>query len=133
MQRRLRTRHAQTETMRLARVAPECIQEAEVALSEACTRVWNNLTEGKGLEVLINVGDRELTMHVLGSGNGYRGHDQGTFLAEVSAQNSRGMLLMEEFSDRTSIHANGGGGSIRLTKQLRWIDQPRASADAFGD
>jgi hypothetical protein len=91
--------------------------------------VWNDLTEGKGLEILINVGDRELTMHVLGSGNGYRGHDQGTFLAEVSAQNSRGMLLMEEFSDRTSIQANGGGGSIRLTKQLRWIDQPHASVE----
>ena len=123
-------RHTLTETMRLARVEPGCIQEAEVALSEACTQVWHDLTDGKGLEVLINVGDRELTMHVLGSGRGYSGHDQGTFLAEVSANNSRGMLLMNEFADRTSIHSNGGGGSIRLTKQLRWIDQPRASVEA---
>ena len=122
-------RHTLSETMRMAQVAPDCIQEAEVALSEACTRVWKNLTDGRGLEVLINVGDRELTMHVLGSGNGYRGHDQGTFLAEVSAENSRGMLLMEEFADRTSIHPNGGGGSIRLTKQLRWIEEPRASVE----
>jgi anti-sigma regulatory factor (Ser/Thr protein kinase) len=122
-------RHTLTETMRTARVAPDCIQEAEVALSEACTKVWHDLTDGTGLEVLINVGDRELTMHVLGSGNGYRGHDQGTFIAEVSAQNSRGMLLMEEFADRTSIHANGGGGSIRLTKQLRWMEQPLSSVE----
>jgi hypothetical protein len=68
-------------------------------------------------------------MHVLGSGNGYRGHDQGTFMAEVSAQNSRGMLLMEEFADRTSIHANDGGGSIRLTKELRWMEQPLSSVE----
>jgi anti-sigma regulatory factor (Ser/Thr protein kinase) len=122
-------RHTLTETMRAARVAPDCIQEAEVALSEACTKVWHDLTDGNGLEVLINVGDRELTMHVLGSGNGYRGHDQGTFMAEVSAQNSRGMLLMEEFADRTSIHANAGGGSIRLTKQLRWVEQPLSSVE----
>jgi Histidine kinase-like ATPase domain len=115
-------RHTLTETLRIARVAPHCIQEAEVALSEACTRVCRDLAEGKGLEVLINVGDADLTMHVLESGNGYRGHDNGTFLAEVSAQNSRGMLLMNEFADRASIHSNGGGGSIRLTKQLRWID-----------
>jgi serine/threonine-protein kinase RsbW len=115
-------RHTLTETMRIAAVAPDCIQEAEVALSEACTQVWHHLAEGKGLEVLINVGDRELTMHVLESGNGYAGHDHGTFLAEVSAQNSRGMLLMNEFADRASIHSNGGGGSIRLTKQLRWIE-----------
>jgi anti-sigma regulatory factor (Ser/Thr protein kinase) len=122
-------RHTLTETMRLARVAPDCIQEAEVALSEACTRVCHDLAEGKGLEVLINVGDADLTMHVLESGNGYRGHDHGTFLAEVSAQNSRGMLLMNEFADRASFHSNGGGGSIRLTKQLRWIEAPLPSAD----
>ena len=114
-------RHTLTETMRIARVAPDCIQEAEVALSE------NDLAEGKGLEVLINVGDVDLTMHVLESGNGYRGHEHGTFLAEVSAQNSRGMLLMNEFADRASFQSNGGGGSIRLTKQLRWIEAPLPS------
>ena len=121
-------RHTLTETMRIARVEPSCIQEAEVALSEACTQVWHELSDGKGLEVLINVGDRELTMHVLESGTGFRGHEHGTFIAEVSAQNSRGMLLMKEFADRMSIHANGGGGSIRLTKHLRWIEQPLPSS-----
>jgi hypothetical protein len=120
-------RHTLTETMRIARVAPACIQEAEVAMSEACTKVWHGLADGKGLEVLINVGDVELTMHVLESGNGYGGHDHGTFVAEVSGENSRGMLLMNEFADRASFHSNGGGGSIRLTKQLRWIEQPLPS------
>jgi anti-sigma regulatory factor (Ser/Thr protein kinase) len=122
-------RHTLTETMRTARVAPDCIQEAEVALSEACTKVWHDLKDSTGLEILINLGDRELTMHVLGSGNGERGHDERTFIAEVSAQNSRGMLLMEEFADRTSIHANGAGGSIRLTKQLRWVKVPLSSVE----
>jgi len=122
-------RHTLTETMRIAHVEPDCIQEAEVALSEACTKVWHGLAEGKGLEILINVGDQELSMHVLESGNGYRGHDHGTFVAEVSAQNSRGMLLMNEFADRASFHSNGGGGSIRLTKQLRWIEQPLPSGE----
>ncbi|MFL6004463.1 MAG: ATP-binding protein [Nocardioides sp.] len=122
-------RHTLTETMRTARVAPDCIQEAEVALSEACTKVWHDLKDSTGLEVLINLGERELTMHVLGSGNRDFGHVQGTFVAEVSAQNSRGMLLMEEFADRTSIQADGGGGSIRLAKQLRWVEQPLSSLE----
>jgi anti-sigma regulatory factor (Ser/Thr protein kinase) len=121
-------RHTLTETMRIAHVAPDCIQEAEVALSEACTRVWQHLAEGKGLEVLINVGAVDLTMHVLESGTGYRGNDNGTFLAEVSGPNSRGMLLMKEFADRASISSNGGGGSIRLTKHLRWLETPLPSA-----
>ena len=117
-------RHTLSETMRIARVAPDCIREAEIALSEACTRVWQHLAEGKGLEVLINVGDRELTMHVLESGSGFHGHDYGTFLAEVSAQSSRGMLLMNEFADRAHVNTNGGGGSIRLTKQLLFDEGP---------
>jgi anti-sigma regulatory factor (Ser/Thr protein kinase) len=120
-------RHTLTEALKMARVKPDCIQEAEVALSEACTRVWHDLREGKGLEVLVNVGDVDLTMHVLESGNGFQGHDHGTFLAEVSGQNSRGMMLMNEFADRASFRSNGGGGSIRLTKRLRWIDQPLPS------
>jgi anti-sigma regulatory factor (Ser/Thr protein kinase) len=120
-------RHTLTETMRIARVAPDCIQEAEVALSEACTTVGHHLAEGKGLEVLINVGNRELTMHVLATSNGFQGHDHGTFLAEVSAQSSRGMLLMNEFADRASFDLNGGGGSIRLTKELRWDETPLPS------
>ena len=115
-------RHTLTETLRIAGVAPECIQEAEVALSDACTQVCHHLAEGKALEVLINVGAVDLTMHVLEAGNGYRGHDHGTFVAEVSAQNGRGMVLINEFADRASFHSNGGGGSIRLTKKLRWIE-----------
>jgi anti-sigma regulatory factor (Ser/Thr protein kinase) len=120
-------RHTLTEALKMARVKPDCIQEAEVLLSEACTRVWHDLEQGMGLEVLVNVGDVDLTMHVLESGNGFRGHDHGTFLAEVSGQNSRGMMLMNEFADRASFSSNGGGGSIRLTKRLRWIDQPLPS------
>jgi anti-sigma regulatory factor (Ser/Thr protein kinase) len=117
-------RHTLTEALRLAGVAPDCVQEAEVALSEACTKVCHDLAEGKGLEVLVNVGDVELTMHVLESGDGYRRHDHGTFVAEVSGQNSRGMMLMNEFADHASFQCNGGGGSIRLTKHLRWIETP---------
>ncbi len=89
--------------------------------------MWHHLAAGKGLEVLINVGDLELTMHVLEAGNGFRGHDTGTFLAEVSGQNSRGMMLMNEFADRASFQSNGGGGSIRLTKRLRWTQMPLPS------
>jgi serine/threonine-protein kinase RsbW len=120
-------RHTLSETMRIARVADDCIEEAEVALSEACTQVCQHLAEGKGLEVLINVGAVELTMHVLESGNGFRGHDHGTFIAEVSGQNSSRMMLMNEFADRASFSSNGGGGSIRLTKQLRWDETPQRS------
>ena len=120
-------RHTLSETLRIAHVAPDCIEEAELALTEACTQVWQHLAEGKGLEVLINVGAVELTMHVLESGNGYRRHEHGTFLAEVSAESSSGMVLMNEFADRASFSSNGGGGSIRLTKQLRWDETPQPS------
>jgi hypothetical protein len=37
------------------------------------------------------------------------------------------MMLMNELADRASFHSNGGGGSIRLIKQLRWIETPQQS------
>jgi hypothetical protein len=83
-------RHTLTETLRIAGVALDCIQEAEVALSDACTKVWQHLAEGRGLEVLINVGDRELTMHVLESGNGYGGHTQETFVSRSVPRTAAG-------------------------------------------
>ena len=50
-------RHTLAEGLRIAAVAPDCIHEAQVALSEACTNVFHHVTVGQNFEVLINIGD----------------------------------------------------------------------------
>lgn len=113
-------RHTLAEGLTLAAVAPDCSLEAQVAMSEACTNVFHHVGAGQNFEVLINIGELELTMHILDSGPGFpRGHRLADW-PEVEAENGRGMALMTAFTDHASFETDHGGGSVRLKKRLRW-------------
>ena len=113
-------RHALADAMRVASVEADCILEAEVAISEACTNVFHHVALGQNFEVLINIGDFELTMHILDSGPGFpRGHRLADW-PDLEAENGRGMALMTAFTDHASFETDHGGGSVRLKKRLRW-------------
>ena len=112
-------RHTLAEALRVPGVASECIDEAQVALSEACNNILRHGTADQSFEVLINVGDLELTMHILDSGPGFpRGHRLADW-PEDTAERGRGMALMTAFTDAASFETDGGG-SVRLKKRLRW-------------
>jgi serine/threonine-protein kinase RsbW len=103
-------------------------QAASVALSEACTNVFHHVEAGQNFEVLVSIGDVELTMHILDSGPGFpRGHRLADW-PDVSAENGRGLALMKAFTDYASFESDDGGGSVRLKKTLRWNAAPVPAA-----
>ncbi len=113
-------RHTLAEALRIADITPDCVHEAQVALSEACTNVFHHVAAGQNFEVLINIGDLELTMHILDSGPGFpRGHHLADW-PDATAENGRGLALMTAFTDHASFESENGGGSVRLKKRLRW-------------
>ena len=113
-------RHTLAEALRIADITPDCVHEAQVALSEACTNVFHHVAAGQNFEVLVNIGDLELTMHILDSGPGFpRGHHLADW-PEANAENGRGLALMTAFTDHASFESENGGGSVRLKKRLRW-------------
>lgn len=112
-------RHTLAEALRLAAVAPDCVHEAQVALSEACTNVFHHVAPGQNFEVLINIGDLELTMHILDSGPGFPRSHRLAGWPEDTAETGRGLALMTAFTDHASFESDGGG-SVRLKKRLRW-------------
>jgi serine/threonine-protein kinase RsbW len=112
-------RHTLAEAMNIAHVDSDCIHEAQVALSEACTNVFRHVPEDQNFEVLINVGDVELTMHILDSGPGFPHGQRLSEWPDEAAENGRGMALMTAFSDHASFESAQGGGSVRLKKRLR--------------
>ena len=78
------------------------------------------MAAGQNFEVLINIGDLELTMHILDSGPGFpRGHHLASW-PDARAENGRGMALMTAFTDDAGFESDNGGGSVRLKKRLRW-------------
>jgi serine/threonine-protein kinase RsbW len=113
-------RHTLAEALRLAAVTPDFSHEAQVALSEACANLFRHAAAGQNFEVLINIGDVELTMHVLDSGSGFPNGQQLANWPDGVAENGGGVsALMTEFTDATSFESRNGGGSVRLKKQLR--------------
>lgn len=112
-------RHTLARALRLAAVGPDCIEEAQVALAEACNNVFDHVAAGQDFEVLINVSDLELSMHILDSGPGtLRGHGLAQW-PDVAAERGRGLALMTAFSDEARFESEDGGGSVRLRKDLR--------------
>ena len=115
-------RHTLAEALRIAAVSPDCIHEAQVVLSEACTNVFHHVAAGQTFEVLINIGDLELTMHILDSGPGFpRSHHLANW-PDDTAENGRGIALMTAFTDHATFESENGG-SVRLKKRLRWNDE----------
>ena len=111
-------RHTLADALKIEDVTADCIYEAQVALSEACTNVFHHVTAGESFEVLISIGEVELTLHILDAGPGFPidGHHLATW-PEDHAENGRGMALMNAFTDRASFESNGGG-SVHLKKRL---------------
>lgn len=123
-------RHTLAEALRIAAVSPDCIDEAEVALSEACTNVFHHVEAGQNFEVLLSIGDVELTMHIIDSGPGLpRGHLLADW-PDVDSENGRGLALMKAFTDHASFECSDGGGSVRLKKHLSWNAEPALPAAA---
>lgn len=112
-------RHTLAGALRVADVTDECIYEAEVAVSEACTNVFGHAAEDQNFEVLINVGDVELTLHILECGPGFPHGPRLADWPEHTAEGGRGLILMNAFSDDASFDSEDGRGSVRLKKTLR--------------
>ena len=111
-------RHTMAEAMRIPGVAPDCSHEAQVALSEACSNFLRRVGADQNFEVLINIGDLELTVHILDA------EAPGKRLLEkwpdIAVDREHGLALMTAFADHASFESEAGGGSVRLKKRLRW-------------
>ena len=107
-----------------AGVTGECVGEVEVALSEACTNVFRHAGQGASYEVVINIGDEQLTVDVLDSGAGFGNLEaEPSAMADLDAEGGRGIALMRALSDRAVFDTvTGRGGSVHLMKHLRWAD-----------
>jgi serine/threonine-protein kinase RsbW len=113
-------RHTLAEALSIRGVERECAQEAQVALAEACSNVLRHATADENFEVLINVGDAELTLHILDTDPGISRGRQLTDWPDVRVEGTGGMTLMSAFADHASFESDSGRGSVRLKKRLRW-------------
>jgi serine/threonine-protein kinase RsbW len=116
-------RRTVAEVLRSAGVTPDCAAEAQVALSEACTNVFHHARPDTAYQIVVDVGDDDLTMSITDSGVGFITPADIARMPHHSAENGRGLALMSAFTDSTAFDfVQGNGGTVHLTKHLRWVD-----------
>ena len=114
-----------SEAMLSAGVAKDCVQEAEVALSEACTNVFNHAGADDNYEVAIELSEDRLTMDIFDRGDGVHPSRHSPTMPDGSAEDGRGLALMAAFTDDVvfdTVHSQGA--SVHLMKHLRWATTP---------
>lgn len=115
-------RHTARAALVRAGVTAECADEVEVALSEACTNAFRHADRGDTFEVVLNLGDDDLTVDVMDEGTGVK-PAVPVRMPSPSADGGRGVSLMSAFSDQVVFDSvTGHGGWVRLRKRLRWTD-----------
>ncbi len=116
------TRRTVSAALRTAGVEPTCVDEVEVALSEACTNAVTHAVAGVTYEVMVNISDEQVMIEVVDSGSGFGQRATTPDLPDHAAENGRGMALMAALSDLAIYDSvSGERGSVHLTKRLRWI------------
>jgi serine/threonine-protein kinase RsbW len=116
-------RHVVSAALNTAGVEPACVHEVEVALSEACTNAVRHAVKGVTYEVAIGISDEHVTIEVVDSGSSFGQHHVPTDGHDDLAENGRGITLIHALSDLAIFDSvEGQGGSVRMTKRLRWIE-----------
>ena len=115
-------RHVMSAALITAGVEPACVHEVEVALSEACTNAVKHAVDGVSYEVAITISDEHVTIEVVDSGSGFGQRQVPADGHDPWAENGRGVALIQALSDLAVFDSvDGAGGSVHVTKRLRWI------------
>ena len=113
-------RHISRDALLGLGVAGPCVDEIEVALSEACTNVLKHVqgTE-RSYEVQVEVNERRCEIRVIDTGRGFDHDSQGREHADHAAEGGRGIFLMRAMVDDLEFtSAPESGTVVRLTKTL---------------
>lgn len=113
-------RHISRDALLSLGIAKRCVDEIEVAVSEACTNVLKHV-EGteESYEVQVEVDETACQVRVIDTGHGFDHDSQGREHADHSAEGGRGIFLMRAMVDNLEFtSAPESGTVVRLTKKL---------------
>lgn len=113
-------RHLCRNALRGIGVDPECGDDIEVALSEACTNALKHSGSGAEYRVQVNLDDRHCIITVVDTGQGFDGRSSRS---DPAAEQGRGVELMRALVDRVNFESDPVAGTIvRLEKDLVFHD-----------
>ncbi len=94
-------------------VAPECVHDVQLALTEACTNVLKHANgSGGDYQVAIEVTDQECVIRVLDTGGGFLHEEFGREIAHATSEGGRGIHLMRNLVDSMTFESRPPQGTI---------------------
>ncbi|HLZ36877.1 MAG TPA: ATP-binding protein [Mycobacteriales bacterium] len=116
-------RHVLGQSMRTLGVRPTCMQDIQLAISEACTNVLDHAPAGSEYEVSAGIDDTMCVIEICDRGGGFQAEAVGQAQAAPDAEQGRGIHLMRALVDQLAFTTRSAGGTVvRLEKLLEWED-----------
>jgi serine/threonine-protein kinase RsbW len=117
-------RHLCGDALRKLAVAPDCVSDVEVAITEACTNVVkHSLGPHEEYKVTISIDGRTCEISVSDAGVGFDHESRRSEIAHPSAESGRGISLMHALVDNVSFVSRPEDGTIvNLVKTLRLLE-----------
>ena len=117
-------RHIVRNAMEQVGVEETCVDDVELALSEACTNVLLHSGPGEQFVVRLDLEDRLGVIRVVDLGHGFDSAKLRTTDDLVEAEQGRGLGLMQAVVDRVDLTSRPEAGTIvRLEKVLTYRDE----------
>lgn len=115
-------RHLLRSSMDKLGVAPACLGDIELAVTEACTNVLQHSTGHEEYEVAVEVNETTCEIRVTDAGQGFD-HEEVPTAAE-SSESGRGIQLMKALVDKVQFLSRPEAGTIvHLEKELQLRDE----------
>lgn len=116
-------RRLTTNAMRVLGIEGDCLEELQVALSEACANVLRHAQAEDDYEVRVRVDGRAVVIDVVDRGHGFDPSALGQEDAPVEAEQGRGIQLMRALVDEVQFtQAEPQGTVVSLTKHIALSD-----------
>jgi serine/threonine-protein kinase RsbW len=113
-------RHVCSDALKKLGVAPDCVSDVEIAVTEACTNVVKHSTDSRA-EFAVSVCIDETSCHitVTDQGEGFDHAARSSEVAQESAESGRGISLMHALVDNVKFVSQPDDGTIvHLVKKL---------------
>lgn len=112
-------RRVLTTTMHTLGVDVTCVEDIEIALTEACTNVLDHAVGEDEYEVVAGVDGNVCTIRVVDTGRGFDAEHLGRIEAEPNAEEGRGIQLMRALVDQVHFRSRPETGMVvHLEKRL---------------
>ena len=112
-----------SQAMRVLGVADVCLQDLQVALTEACANVLKHAQADQEYEVRVRIDDEMFAVDIVDRGAGFDLSSKGHDTADVDAEQGRGIMLMRQLVDRVAFTIRPDSGNVlTMEKALTYAD-----------